>query len=190
MLIRVYDAAADLQRVCLNKDWRFCLIGGVALLRWSDPRMTDAADITLFTDFGEEEKFVDGLMGAFAPRVSNAREVALRGRVLLLRHPNGVALDVALGAFPFEQRTIERSSLWQATAQHELRTCSAEDLVVHKAFASRGQDWVDIENVIQRQGKKLNVRLILQELEPLAALKEQPEIVDQLRSLLSKHLVG
>jgi len=25
-----------------------------------------------------------------------------------------------------------------------LRTCSAEDLIVHKAFAARPQDWVDI----------------------------------------------
>ncbi|HSH39275.1 MAG TPA: nucleotidyl transferase AbiEii/AbiGii toxin family protein [Chthoniobacterales bacterium] len=188
MLIRVYDAAADLQALCLRERWRFCFIGGLAVLRWSEPRMTDDADITLFTDFGGEEEFVDVLLKRFRGRVPNAREFALRARVLLLQHENSVPLDVGLGALPFERRSIERSSLWHATEGCELRTCCAEDLIVHKAFASRDQDWVDIDGIVRRQGEKLETNLIFEELEPLAALKEQPEILDRLRALMNKRL--
>jgi hypothetical protein len=57
---------------------------------------------------------------------------------------------------------------------------------VHKAFADRPLDWIDIEGVIMRQGAALRTRQILAELQPLAELKEQPEIVERLRQLLNK----
>jgi hypothetical protein len=68
-----------------------------------------------------------------------------------------------------------------------IRTCSAEDLVVLKAFASRPQDWIDVEKVIIRQGQRLNRPLIIEELTPLAELKEDPQILEHLQSLLLKH---
>ena len=57
---------------------------------------------------------------------------------------------------------------------------------MHKAFADRPLDWIDIEGVIMRQGAALRTRQILAELQPLAELKEQPEIVERLRQLLNK----
>jgi predicted nucleotidyltransferase len=63
-----------------------------------------------------------------------------------------------------------------------LRTCSAEDLIVLKAFAGRGQDWADIERVIVRQSGKLDWNYIYEQLRPLAQLKDAPEIVDQLEA--------
>lgn len=186
-MIPVYQAAADLQHFCEDKGWQFCFIGGIAIQRWGEPRYTQDADLTLLTELIDEEKYVDALLGAFLPRRPDAREFALQSRVLLIQHPNGVPFDVALGALPFEERSVERSSLWQAAEGCALRTCSAEDLVVHKAFAARNQDWADIERIIQRQGPKLDTALVFKELTPLVELKEQPEILDQLRRLLEKH---
>ena len=39
-----------------------------------------------------------------------------------------------------------------------LLTCSAEDLIVLKAFAARGRDWVDVEGIIVRQAGALDWR--------------------------------
>jgi predicted nucleotidyltransferase len=186
-MISVYQAAADLQRLCDEKGWRFCFIGGIAIQRWGEPRYTQDADLTLLTQFIDEEKYVDALLGIFPPRRPDARAFALQRRVLLIQHPNGVPLDVALGALPFEERSVERSSLWKAAVGCELRTCSAEDLIVHKAFAARGQDWADIERILQRQGPKLDMELVFKELQPLVELKEQPELLDQLRRLWEQH---
>lgn len=61
-----------------------------------------------------------------------------------------------------------------------MRTCSAEDLVVLKAFAERGQDWVDVERIIVRQTGKLDWNYIGEQLRPLAELKGKPDILDQL----------
>jgi len=126
------------------------------------------------------------VLTAFEPRRSDARQFALVQRVLLLRNANGVALDVALGGLPFEERTTERSSLWKATTAYRLRTCSAEDLIVHKAFRKSFLDWADIERILMRQGEKLDTDLIVRELTPLAELKEEPEIVERLRGLIAK----
>ena len=46
----------------------------------------------------------------FAGRRADAREFALRHRVVLVRSQAGVPVDVALGAMPFEERAVARAS--------------------------------------------------------------------------------
>lgn len=176
----VIQAAAELQAVCQTHGWQFCFIGGVALQRWGEPRETVDADLTLLTGFGNEEPFIQTLLQHFEGRIPEAAQFARVRRVLLLRSGKGVGLDVALGALPFEELVVQRSSLFDYPPKVPLRTCSAEDLVVLKAFAGRGQDWVDIERIIVRQSGNLDWSHIRKQLQPLAELKEAPEIVEQL----------
>ncbi len=82
---------------------------------------------------------------------------------------------------------MDRSSDWQVPGYGSLTTCSAEDLVILKSFASRPRDWIDVEKTIIRQSKSLNRALIREELEVLASLKEEPEILDQLERLFQQH---
>lgn len=176
----VLATAVELQRFFEARQWPFCLIGGVAVQRWGEPRVTQDVDVTLLTGFGGEEPFVDALLAHYQPRRPDARAFALQRRVLLLQTTEGVGVDVALGALPFEERAVARSSLGELLPGIWLRTCSAEDFVVMKAFASRDRDWLDLQGVLIRHGTKLDWPLILQELRPLVELKEAPEIIDQL----------
>jgi hypothetical protein len=179
-VIEVIRAAAELQAVCQAQGWQFCFIGGVALQRWGEPRQTVDVDLTLLTGFGGEEPFVRILLTHFAPRIPDAAQFALERRVLLLRSSQGVGLDVALGGLPFEELVVQRSSSFDFPFKIPLRTCSAEDLVVLKSFAGRSQDWVDVERIIVRQTGKLDWKYIREQLRPLAELKEEPDILDQL----------
>jgi len=36
----LFDAARDLQAFFESHGWRFCFIGGAAVLRWGEPRFT------------------------------------------------------------------------------------------------------------------------------------------------------
>jgi len=182
----IFAAALELQEFCGGRGWRFCFIGGVAVQRWGEPRLTLDADLTLLTGLGGEDRFVDALLAAFGGRRHDARDFALRYRVLLLQAASGVPLDVSLGAMPFEERAVERSSDFAIGEGKALRTCSAEDLVVFKAFAGRDKDWLDIEGVALRQAGRLREALIWQELEPLLELKESPETAARLRALLER----
>ena len=65
-------------------------------------------------------------------------------------------------------------------------TCSAEDLIVHKAFAGRDQDWADILGILRRQGVALNRELIFAELTPLAELKDDGEVLCRLEKMLER----
>lgn len=185
----VLEASVELQEFLREMNARFCFIGGVAVQRWGEPRFTADADISLLTEFVQDEYWVDILLSRFESRRSDAREFALSRRVLLLKASNNVELDIALGGFPFEVRSIERASVWDLHQGPGIVTCSAEDLVVHKAFASRNIDWIDVEGILMRQGGKLDRRQILEELEPLADLKEDPQIILKLKNLMAKRQV-
>ena len=92
-------------------------------------------------------------------------------------------MDVSLAGFPLERQIIDRATPFSFDKRSELLTCSAEDLVVLKAFADRGRDWSDIEGILIRQQGKLDWPLIESSLAPLAAAKEQPDLVDKLLAL-------
>ncbi|HEY2584632.1 MAG TPA: hypothetical protein VGI81_02570 [Tepidisphaeraceae bacterium] len=183
-MVSVIRTAARVQEVLDRHRWRYCFIGGVAVQKWGQPRFTQDVDLTIFTGFGGEEQVIDALLASFKPRIRAAREFAIQNRVLLLRTRDGVDLDVSCGAFPFENAAVTRARKVQVIPGVRLRLCTAEDLIVYKAFAGRPIDWMDVESIIAKQRrKKLDWRYIQVQLKPLAELKEDRQIVPQLNDL-------
>ena len=181
------EAAKQLQDVVLAEGWKFCFIGGLALQRWGEPRFTRDVDITLLTGFGNEETYVDRLLELFPARIKSAREFALMNRVMLLTSREGVGLDIAMGALPFEESAVSRATYFEYASDAYLLTCSAEDLVIMKAFASRSQDWVDVEGIMIRQQGKLDKTYITQHLRTLCEVKEDLTILSRLEELFERH---
>lgn len=177
------DAAQEVDGYCRRQGWRHCIIGGMALLRWGEQRMTKDVDITLLTGFGDEERYIRALADDFVPLVPDAIAFAMRNRVLPVRTKAGFKANIALGALPFEEQAVMRATDYAFAENVSLRVCSAEDLVVMKAFAARPQDWIDIEGVLIRQRGRLDWRYVYANLQPLAELKENPGLVAQLRDL-------
>ncbi|MEX1026837.1 MAG: DUF6036 family nucleotidyltransferase [Candidatus Paceibacterota bacterium] len=182
----VLQLAAELSERLDELQLPYCLIGGVAFQRWGEPRQTVDVDATVFVGFGNERRVVQKLTALFTARIENAPAFAIENRILLLESADGLGIDLSLGGMPYEQRMVDRASFWIVPEHGRIRTCSAEDLVVLKAFASRPQDWIDVEKVIIRQGEKLDRELIIEELTPLVELKEEPEILSHLNALFEK----
>lgn len=180
------QAGARVQRSLERHGWQFCFIGGIANFRWGTPRLTNDLDLTLLTGFGAEQQYVAALLDEFESRIADAAEFAAQNRVVLLRTDDGFGVDIALGAMPFEASAIDRSSDVELVPGATLRTCSAEDLIVHKAFAARPQDWVDVEGVILKQRGGLDWKQIWSDLAQLADLKEAPELLDQLERIATR----
>ena len=183
----LFAAAADIQTFCSGRGWRSCVIGGLAVQRWGEPRQTRDVDLTLLTGMGGEEQFVDPLLARYTARIPDARTFALERRVLLVQTSSGIPLDVSLGGLPYEARILDRASSFEVEPDVILVTCSADDLVVLKAFAGRPQDWLDIEGVIVRQRQLLDRDLVLRELRPLLHLKDDEESEPRLVRLMAKH---
>ena len=182
----IFAAALEAQEFCDAQGWRFCFIGALAVLRWGEPRLTQDVDLTVVTGFGGEEGYVDALLGRFRGRLPDTRQFALRNRVVLLQSESAIPIDVALGAMPFEERAVQRASAFTLPDGTVLTMCSAEDVIVLKAFAGREKDWLDIEGVALRQAGRLDETLIWAELDPLLELKEAPEAATRLRTLLDR----
>ena len=175
----IFSTALEIQRFCRDRSWSFCFIGGVAIQRWGQPRNTKDVDLTLLTGW-DHEPYVVELVRNFAIRPQTNLATILESRVALLSTTRGVPVDIAFGALEFERRTVERSSEWAGPADGSLRTCSAEDLVVHKAFAAREHDWTDIDGILVRQQDRLDLDLVRRELKPLAELKPETDIMPEL----------
>ena len=55
-MIELFQVAQELQRLFRKYSWKFCFIGGLALQRWGEPRVTQDIDLTLLTGIGKEER--------------------------------------------------------------------------------------------------------------------------------------
>ena len=179
----LFQAAADIQQTLQNKKWPFCFIGGLAVLRWGEMRMTQDIDLCLLCGFGNEKSYIEELTKEYKSRIDDASAFAVTNRVLLLYAKNGVAVDISLSGLPFEEEIIERATVFQFEPECSLLTCSAEDLVILKAFAERSKDWNDIEGIVMKHGQNLDTGYIVERLAPLCDLKESPEIISKLQKI-------
>jgi hypothetical protein len=179
----LFETARQLQFFCDTHGWSSCFIGGIAVLRWGEARITRDVDLTLLTGFGGEERFVDVLLAKYPARIADAREFALRNRVLLLRTGDDVGIDISLGGLHFERLMVTRASDFNFGEGPSIRTCSAEDLLVMKLFASRPIDVRDAESVAIRQGNRLDWRYVEDQLAPLIEVKGESQIAANLARL-------
>jgi hypothetical protein len=180
----LFLAAAELEAFLTEQGWRYCFIGGIALQRWGQPRLTNDIDLTILAGFGKKTGYVDALLGRYRARISDARDFALAHRVLLLQSRDGIAIDVALGGIAFEEKMVARATRYEFLPGVSLVTCSAEDLIILKAFADRPRDWGDVETIIARQQAHVEWNYIFEQLEPLCQVKDTPEIVERVRRLM------
>jgi hypothetical protein len=55
----LFIVAREVQTFLDARKWRSCVIGGIAVQRWGEPRLTRDVDVTLLTGIGGEVPFVD-----------------------------------------------------------------------------------------------------------------------------------
>lgn len=183
----VYRAAVELQNFCEARHWHFCFIGGLAVQRWGNPCQTEDAD-GRWSPASIMNRRLLTKSWTHSPRAlpMNGKAQFCGASCLSSRAKAWIVL--ALGGLDLEERSVARASDWDVE-QMRIRTCSsAEDLIVHKAFAGRDIDWAEVGSVIDVQGRKLNVDQIWSELRPLAELKEAPDILSKLQRLFDEHL--
>lgn len=162
---------------------RFCYIGGLAVHRWGEVRMTQDVDATVLTGFGNEPAMIEKLWRDLTPRIADATQFAKLNRVVLGQSREEVPFDVSLSGLLYEEQVIARAQYREYARGISLRICEASDLVILKAFANRPRDWQDIRGILIRSGPALDWPLIDTELRKLVELKEEPEILSTLLNL-------
>jgi predicted nucleotidyltransferase len=183
-LDRLTAPLAALMEWFRDADLRGAVIGGVAASLLGKPRLTDDVD-ALVLDADAETLLRSGTRFGFSPRIADAAEFSRQTRVLLLRYqPGDIDIDISLGALPFEDEVIERST-WLHVGNVRIRLASAEDLIIMKAVAGRPRDMMDIENVI-RANPDLDIERIRRWVREFSAVLDMPEIHSNLEVLLKR----
>lgn len=185
ILPALIEAALEIQGVLTAAGVRSCVIGGLAVQRWGEPRATQDVDFSMLAPVGEERHSLDLLLRSFTPRRGDALAFAIANRVLLIQATNRVAVDVGLAGSGFEVDVLERSSPWVYRGI-SLVTCSAEDLVLYKLVAGRARDVADIEGIVRRQGTGLDVERIRRFGLLFSELKEEPELLRPFEQALAR----
>jgi hypothetical protein len=163
---------------------RGVVIGGVAASVLGRPRLTGDIDALVIVEDAEWETFVAaGARFGIRPRRKDAIAFARRSRVLLLRHADsGIALDVTLGALPFEQEAVARGRRRRIDGL-SVPLVTPEDLIVMKAVAHRPRDIADIE-ALRDMHPRLDRARILRLVREFAAVLDSPDLATEVERIL------
>jgi len=156
-----FDAAWEIHTFLTENKIAYAIIGGTALPRWGEPRFTKDVDLVVRTPSGEGlEKFVQLLLQKFSSRVPNPISFARQTRMVLIRASNQGEIDISLGIPGYEDEVVRRAVDYELEPGKIVRICSAEDLVIHKCVSGRHQDIADVQGILIRQKKVLEIAYI------------------------------
>jgi hypothetical protein len=172
-----FEAAWQLHSFLTERDIPYLIIGGVAVQRWGEPRLTIDVDLAILLPPGSEERHLREIAAAFPPRLKDGVAFALEHRVLPVDVPGASPADLSLALPGFEEGAIARAVDYDLGPDRAVRLCTAEDLVVYKCVAGRAQDVLDVEGVVARQGDALDVAYIRRWIEEFARITDDREIV-------------
>jgi hypothetical protein len=71
-MMDLFEAARQLQTFCDGQGWHSCFIGGLAVQRWGEPRVTLDVDLTVLAGYGGEGRFIEALLAAYPARLADA----------------------------------------------------------------------------------------------------------------------
>jgi len=181
------DALDALQQLLSRCGDRGVIIGGAAVSILGRARYTEDVDAMFLLS----SKDLPGLLEAaeeagIEPRIENAADFARKNRVLLLKHtPTDTSIDISLGALPFEEEMVERSTLYEVDEALQLRLPTPEDLIIMKAIAHRPKDLEDIRTIADKH-PDMDVKRIEDWVKAFGEVLETPEPRDLVKSLLKR----
>jgi len=165
------------------------IIGGMAVIAHGIPRLTRDIDATVWGEGLDVDRVLERLAAhQILPRISDAASFARQHQVFLLRHgPSGTPIDLTLAWLPFEEEALARATQ-EPFADLSIRVVRAEDLIVFKAVAWREQDRADVERLLLRYGKSINLDRVRDLVRQFAEALEEPDRIEAFDRILSRAL--
>ncbi|EKD42129.1 MAG: hypothetical protein ACD_73C00317G0002 [uncultured bacterium] len=123
---------------------RYCLIGGMAVGFWGNPRYTQDMDFTVATHEVSLKPVITLLeKGKFKLIKKGDSQIQITG------HGNlRFMADIILAEVEYQDWVVQRAQVVEIF-KTPVPICSAEDLIVLKLIANRRQDLLDIETILK-----------------------------------------
>jgi len=160
----------------------YAIIGGIALAQWGVVRATLDVDIKVLAPDNDYTKMCTALRSVFP---ITARKELDTHPLIVAVEIDGVNVDFLLALPGYEENIIKRAVRrdlkgWQAWI------CSAEDLIIQKAVAGRGKDWLDIEALLIEQYRQLDQVYINDWLSEFVEALDDPDILIKYENLIQQ----
>ncbi|MCU0722674.1 MAG: hypothetical protein MUC63_03515 [Planctomycetes bacterium] len=162
----------------------YLVFGGLALPAWGSVSATQDVDILVQLSETEIQGFVSTLRSAGFSLPEGA-EAAFPIDTWLTASLGGRDLDVSWGATEFDRNAIARA-VRVRLLQREVPIASAEDLILYKLLAHRRKDLAHVEDVIVRQGSRLDLGYLKAWADRLAEATGRFEVPGVLRRMLEE----
>jgi hypothetical protein len=163
---------------------RYLVYGGIALPAWGDVITTQDLDLLVQMDEGEAARLIGAYREAGFHVPDNAEALFLIDtwtRASL----GGRDVDIAWGATEFDTTALDRA-VTVRLYDREVPIASAEDLILYKLAAYRRKDLAHVEDIILRQGSRLDVAYLRTWAERLATVTGKLEIPRTLERMLAE----
>ncbi len=134
---------------------RYLVYGGVALSAWGDVITTQDIDLVVHVNEDEARVLLDAFRKAGFSVPDNAAELFLIDTWTRVSQ-GGRDVDIALGISVFDKQALSRGVVVRLY-DRSVPIVSAEDLILYKLTAYRRKDLAHIEDIIIRQGTKLDL---------------------------------
>jgi hypothetical protein len=177
------EAAWEIGQFLTQHGLTYAIIGGIAVQKWGEPRFTRDIDLAVAYPLADgSADFVRLITAHFPSRSADPLAFARRTRMVLITASNRVDVDISLALPGYEDDLFARAVDEEIAPGKNVRLCSAEDLIIHKAVAGRPQDLHDIQSVVYRQGAKLDVTYIRRWLKEFGDILDNPDITERFES--------
>ncbi|MGH8104345.1 MAG: nucleotidyl transferase AbiEii/AbiGii toxin family protein [bacterium] len=133
----------------------YMVIGGQAVLRYGEPRLTKDIDLTLGVGPAEMDRVLR-MVKNMGLRVAVNRALEFVRRTLVLPcidENSGIRVDFIFSTTLYERQAIERAQLVRL-GKTMVKFASLEDLVIHKMVAGRPRDLDDVKAVLIKNPKR------------------------------------
>ena len=186
-MIPLIDALAELQNRLDKAGIPSAAIGGLAVGAWAKARATRDVDLKILLRREARKRLLDLLAPDYRSIHADPDRALRHNGIVFVLNSAGVRLDIMLADTEFDEMLIARARNVELSPDRIVRVCSPEDLVVLKMIAFRPQDQIDVANVVQRQGKKLDDDYILDWLGKFEKALDDSTLVREYRQIKERY---
>lgn len=163
---------------------RYMVYGGIALPFWGRVAATDDVDLVLHVAEPDVERLFEAFRDAGFHLPPEAAALFLVD-TWTVASVGGRDVDLAVGATEFDREALERA-VRVRVFEREVPIASAEDLILYKLVAHRRRDLGHVEDIITRQGRRLDLVYLRAWSERIAAATGKFEVSGTLERMLAE----
>lgn len=165
----------------------YMLIGGQSVLLYGVVRLTEDIDITLGVDIDKLSKMKRLLKeaGIVIPKNIDDNFVKKTNVLVGIDKDTGIRIDFIFSFTPFELQALKRTKNVRLN-NYNVKFASCEDTIIHKMFAARPRDLEDVNILLEKNIKTLDITYIkkwLKEFSDIAGYS----LVNKFKEFLTSH---